>query len=141
MATLISPAWKLRLLKWHRWLTLALLLQFGVWLITAMVMTMLARPSLTAYAPPPAPAFDAASVWPSLAALQGAAPDDVAHIQLDQAGPTAQLTFDGDAIVMPSTLEPPLRLAPERIAEIAAAMTGETITPHQVSLTTRKSVE
>ncbi|MEM9600831.1 MAG: hypothetical protein AAF926_07400 [Pseudomonadota bacterium] len=141
MAALISPAWKLRLLKWHRWLTLVLLLQFGVWLITAMVMTMIARPSLTAYAPPSAPAFDAAVTWPSLAALQGAAPDGVAHIQLDQAGPTAQLTFDGGVIVALSTLEPPLRLAPERITEIAAAMTGETISPDQVSLKTRNSVE
>ncbi|GLQ20925.1 hypothetical protein ACFFUB_07785 [Algimonas porphyrae] len=141
MAALISPAWKLRLLKWHRWLTLLLLAQLGIWLCSALVMTMIARSSLTAYAPPPAPSFDAASSWPDLDALSGAAPTGAARVQLALSGPTPQLTVDAADPISPETLSPPVRIEADRIATLASAMTGEAITPEQVSLKTRNSVE
>lgn len=141
MAGLVSPALRLKLLKWHRWLTLALLLQLGIWLTTALIMTMIARSSLTAYQTPPGAALDAVAAWPDLDALQATAPDAVSRVEIERTGPTTRLIFDGDVAVAPSSLSGLDRMPAAEIARIASDMTGEAITPDQVSLKTRNSVE
>lgn len=141
MAGLISPALRLKLLKWHRWFTLALLLQLGVWLTTALIMTMIARASLTAYRTPAPITVDAVTTWPDLDALKAGAPNGVMRVALDHAGPTVRLSFDEDRVVSPDTLAALIQIEPARIAQLASEMTGENIDVSNVSLKTRNTVE
>lgn len=141
MAGLISPKLRLTVLKWHRWLTLALLFQLGIWLITALVMTLISRASLTAYKVPPPAAFNAVEAWPDLPELAAASGDNVSVITVEQVGQIAQVSLDDEGVLSASRLAPPERLDPEVIAEIASAMTGETIHSSQVSLKEKNAVE
>jgi len=141
MPTIISPKLRLSLLKWHRWITLALLVQLAIWLITALVMTLIARSSLTAYRAPPAASFDAVAAWPDLDLLSQAAPEGVEHIELEKAGPTPRIRMDGVDAISPVDLTRLETIQADVIAQIASDFTGESIEASSVRLKTRNSVE
>lgn len=137
----------MELRQWHRWLTLVLLVQLSIWVITAFSMTMIPRSATSAYGFPPANAeFNAAEAWPDLAAVSQAVTDHPVHgLTLHRQGLAAQLDLEtdhGEAIVWSADASGPApQITAETIAAYAAELTGESITVDDVRLKTRNSPE
>ena len=135
----------MRLRQWHRWLTLILLVQLAIWVITAFSMTMIPRSATIAYRFAPDASFDAAAAWPDLQALGTANGEPVRAFTVTRAGAVPQLEIDrGNTApeIWSSDASGPARaLTAEEIAVHAANLTGEAIGVEQVRLKTRNSPE
>ncbi|MGJ3230421.1 MAG: PepSY domain-containing protein [Oceanicaulis sp.] len=132
---------------WHRWLTLVLMVQLTLWLVTALAMTLIPRSATIAYRFAPAEAgFDAAAAYPeidAIAALSSGEP--VESLTLRRDGIAAQLDVSrigaAPERLRPDAAAPLERLSPGAIANFASSLTGEAMPVEAVSLKTRNSPE
>lgn len=137
----------MELRQWHRWLTLVLLVQLSIWVITAFAMTMIPRSATTAYRFAPAnAAFNAAEAFPDLAELgQVAGVGPLQGVTLGQQGLRPQLDLEtghGDPLIWAADGSGPApQIQAEAIAAYASELTGEAITVDDVRLKTRNSPE
>ncbi|MEO1040411.1 MAG: PepSY domain-containing protein [Pseudomonadota bacterium] len=140
-----KPPLVMELRKWHRWLTLALLVQMAIWVITAFSMTMIPRSATIAYRFAPDASFDAVAEWPETEALRLAASEPVRAFTLTRPGLIAQLDIDrglDEAELWSADAAGPVApLTAEAIAAHAAALTDEAIGLEAVSLKERNSPE
>jgi uncharacterized iron-regulated membrane protein len=137
---IFSPAMRLRFMKWHRWATLLLLIQLGIWLITAMAMTLIPRSTTTAYSISAASDFDAVAQWPETSALSEIA-EGADEIVVSQPGFRPILTIDDGPPRDPVELIPAEPLSPDRVASFLSQATGETISAEAVRLKTSNTPE
>lgn len=137
----------MELRQWHRWVTLVLLVQLSIWVITAFAMTMIPRSATSAYRFPPANVeFNAAEAWPDTQALlQTGSVGPLQGLTLHREGLISQLdleTAHGEVAVWTSDAAGPApQISAEQIAAYAANLTGEPITLDDVRLKTRHSPE
>lgn len=129
-----------RLRTWHRRLTLVLMIQLGIWLITALVMTLIARSSTRAYTPTPIASYSAIADWPDTTDLSEKAANAYT-VTVKNMGFKGLLYIDSAPPKDISSLRSASRLTPDIISLRASAITGEIISPDHVSLKTRNSPE
>lgn len=138
---------RMQFLKWHRWLTLVLLAQLTVWLITAFGMTMVPRAATTAYTIAPPTELNAVEIWPDTSGLSSAAGTDVAAVFIEQRGFETLLAVtpthrEAEPVLLSvSRLAAPEMIEASLLAAYVAEQTGERITEANIRLKTRHSPE
>lgn|GEM_PF-3868264 len=136
---MFKPKTRASLLKWHRRATILLTIQFGIWLLTALVMTLIPRSATLAYSFPAQAILSATAGWPDLTELSATFPE--AHdVAVNTGGAVPKLTVDG-TLVSPDTLDDPIFMPVGQMAAHAAKLTGEDIASDQVSVKTGNSPE
>ncbi len=140
--TKVSPAFRMGVMKWHRRLTLILVLQLAVWLTTALTMTLIPRSGTTAYRAPPPAALDAPAGLPDLTLLETVfAGGGVSILVLETQGSRTVVAADNDLLVNPVTGSALVPINFDEAAAIASQITGEPVAVEAVSLKTANSPE
>ena len=132
-------------LKWHRRLSLVLMIQLAVWLITAFGMSLIPSSSLRSYANLAPDSFDAAASWPSIDTLREAA-GPAARVETGnyRIGPTLTIVRQDEPEVLRLSLEdlkPVRELTADDAWRIARDITGENLSDDDISLKTRHTPE
>lgn len=126
-----------KFLKWHRWLSLVLIVQLAIWLTTAAGMALIPAKSLSAYPQLTPGEFGASGAWPATAELRAAAPT-ASRISLEQtrAGPLLAVQTDGETLpelFNPSTLLGHSEISEDDVRAIASEITGEDLSSAEVT--------
>jgi uncharacterized iron-regulated membrane protein len=130
----MAQALRLKILKWHRWLTIVLSLQLGLWLITALSMALVPRAATTAYKAPKSGGYNAAVNFPEGNRLASAVGPQAVRVSLEKSALRPVLSVyrsneddEKPVLLDPASLGAAQDIPSDEIAAWAADLTKERI--------------
>lgn len=142
--------WSQRFRRWHRQLSAVLVIQWSVWVLTALGMALVPRQWTTAYRIEPDRKFNAPAAWPALeglpARLRELGLDQITHLRLSQPGARPVLAagrdeYDPGDLLTPDASRRLEALTPDQVAAYASKVSGSPISASAVRLIRQHSRE